>query len=102
MCEPQAVADHAEDAACSLNVVSFPSRPAPAPTQTTPTHRQSEGPALLLAHGKSCPVSDLFGVGGRSLLARLKAAPPAWLTRRIPSLRDGYCVWLPETSPDEN
>ena len=27
--------------------------------------------AVLLTHGKPCPVSDLFGVGGRRLLARL-------------------------------
>jgi transposase len=33
--------------------------------------------ALLLAHGKPCPVSDLFGVSGRQLLARL-ALPKPW------------------------
>ena len=30
--------------------------------------------AVLLTHGKPCPVSDLFGVRGRQLLARLGAA----------------------------
>src|SRR6266571_4930647 len=34
--------------------------------------------AVLLAHGKPCPVSDLFGVGGRDLLERL-ALPQPWL-----------------------
>jgi transposase len=29
--------------------------------------------AILLAHGKPCPVSDLFGASGRTLLARLGA-----------------------------
>jgi transposase len=33
--------------------------------------------AVLLAHGKPCPVSDLFGVSGRALLARL-ALPEPW------------------------
>jgi transposase len=33
--------------------------------------------AVLLAHGKPCPVSDLFGVSGRALLARL-ALPQPW------------------------
>src|SRR5207244_11360715 len=33
--------------------------------------------AVLLAHGKPCPVSDLFGVRGRQLLARL-ALPEQW------------------------
>jgi transposase len=33
--------------------------------------------ALLLAHGKPCPVSDLFGVSGRALLDRL-ALPEPW------------------------
>jgi transposase len=33
--------------------------------------------AVLLAHGKPCPVSDLFGVRGRRLLARL-ALPEPW------------------------
>jgi transposase len=32
--------------------------------------------AVLLAHGKPCPVSDLFGVRGRRLLARLKLPEP--------------------------
>jgi transposase len=33
--------------------------------------------AVLLAHGKPCPVSDLFGVAGRRLLQRL-ALPEPW------------------------
>jgi len=33
--------------------------------------------AALIAFGHPCPVSDLFGAGGRRLLARL-ALPPAW------------------------
>lgn len=33
--------------------------------------------AVLLAHGKPCPVSDLFGAAGRELLARL-ALPEPW------------------------
>ena len=33
--------------------------------------------ATLLTHGKPCPVSDLFGVRGRELLARL-ALPEPW------------------------
>jgi transposase len=33
--------------------------------------------AVLLAHGKPCPVTDLFGVRGRQLLARL-ALPEPW------------------------
>jgi hypothetical protein len=32
--------------------------------------------AVLLAHGKPCPVSDLFGVRGRQLLARLRRPEP--------------------------
>jgi transposase len=34
--------------------------------------------ATLLAFGKPCPVSDLFGAGGRGLLARL-ALPKPWI-----------------------
>ena len=33
--------------------------------------------AVLLAHGKPCPVSDLFGLAGRALLERL-ALPEPW------------------------
>jgi transposase len=33
--------------------------------------------AVLLAHGKPCPVSDLFGLAGRRLLGRL-ALPEPW------------------------
>jgi len=32
--------------------------------------------ATLLTHGKPCPVSDLFGVSGRELLARLRLPDP--------------------------
>jgi len=32
--------------------------------------------AVLLTHGKPCPVSDLFGVRGRELLARLDLLQP--------------------------
>jgi transposase len=32
--------------------------------------------AVLLAHGTPCPVSDLFGLGGRRLLARLDLPEP--------------------------
>jgi transposase len=32
--------------------------------------------AILLAHGKPCPVSDLFGASGRALLARLELPQP--------------------------
>jgi transposase len=32
--------------------------------------------ATLLAHGKPCPVSDLFGVAGRKLLAQLQLPEP--------------------------
>src|SRR5215211_4752908 len=42
--------------------------------------------ALLLAHGKPCPVSDLFGVSGRALLERL-ALPAPWAGTLAASLR---------------
>jgi transposase len=42
--------------------------------------------ALLLAHGKPCPVSDLFGVAGRQLLARLQLPEP-WAANIEASLR---------------
>jgi transposase len=42
--------------------------------------------AVLLAHGKPCPVSDLFGVRGRQLLARL-AVPEPWQGNVQASLR---------------
>jgi transposase len=42
--------------------------------------------AVLLAHGKPCPVSDLFGVRGRQLLARL-ALPEPWQGSVEASLR---------------
>ncbi len=42
--------------------------------------------ALLLAHGKPCPVSDLFGASGRVLLARL-ALPDPWAGTLAASLR---------------
>jgi transposase len=42
--------------------------------------------AVLLAHGKPCPVSDLFGVSGRALLERL-ALPEPWADTVEASLR---------------
>ncbi len=42
--------------------------------------------AVLLAHGKPCPVSDLFGVRGRQLLARL-GLPEPWQGTIEASLR---------------
>jgi transposase len=42
--------------------------------------------ALLLAHGKPCPVSDLFGASGRALLERL-ALPEPWAGTLAASLR---------------
>jgi transposase len=42
--------------------------------------------ALLLAHGKPCPVSDLFGASGRALLARLDLPEP-WAGTLAASLR---------------
>ena len=42
--------------------------------------------AVLLVHGKPCPVSDLFGVSGRKLLARLELAEP-WASDVEASLR---------------
>jgi transposase len=42
--------------------------------------------AVLLTHGKPCPVSDLFGVRGRQLLARL-ALPDPWQATIEASLR---------------
>jgi transposase len=42
--------------------------------------------ASLLAHGRPCPVSDLFGVSGRELLARL-ALPEPWAGDVEASLR---------------
>jgi transposase len=42
--------------------------------------------ALLLTHGKPCPVSDLFGVRGRQLLTRL-ALPEPWQGTIEASLR---------------
>jgi len=42
--------------------------------------------AVLLAHGKPCPVSDLFGVSGRALLQRL-ALPEPWAGTVEASLR---------------
>src|SRR5216683_695216 len=42
--------------------------------------------AVLLAHGKPCPVSDLFGVSGRALLERL-ALPEPWTGTIEASLR---------------
>lgn len=42
--------------------------------------------ATLLTHGRPCPVSDLFGVRGRELLARL-ALPEPWASDVEASLR---------------
>src|ERR687898_618435 len=42
--------------------------------------------AVLLAHGKPCPVSDLFGASGRALLKRL-ALPEPWAGTVAASLR---------------
>ena len=42
--------------------------------------------AVLLAHGKPCPVSDLFGVSGRLLLERLQLSEP-WAGNLRASLR---------------
>src|ERR671934_2120291 len=42
--------------------------------------------ATLLTHGRPCPVSDLFGVSGRELLARL-ALPEPWAGDVKASLR---------------
>jgi transposase len=42
--------------------------------------------ATLLTHGKPCPVSDLFGVRGRELLARLELTEP-WAGTVEASLR---------------
>src|SRR5919197_4625645 len=42
--------------------------------------------AVLLAHGKPCPVSDLFGVSGRALLRRL-TLPQPWAGSVEASLR---------------
>ncbi len=42
--------------------------------------------ASLLAHGRPCPVSDLFGVAGRRLLARLQLPEP-WQSTVVASLR---------------
>jgi transposase len=42
--------------------------------------------AILLAHGQPCPVSDLFGAGGRRLLARLQLPQP-WAGTLEASLR---------------
>jgi transposase len=42
--------------------------------------------ASLLAHGKPCPVSDLFGLAGRNLLKRLQLPEP-WAATLVASLR---------------
>jgi transposase len=42
--------------------------------------------ATLLAHGRPCPVSDLFGVGGRELLASMELPEP-WNSTVEASLR---------------
>jgi transposase len=40
--------------------------------------------AVLLTHGKPCPLTDLFGVRGRQLLARLYLPEP-WQDRSRPA-----------------
>jgi transposase len=65
----------------------------------------------LLAHGKPCPVSDLFGVSGRALLERL-ALPEPWAgtvaaslscstssTSRSRPVRLSCADWAPTTTP---
>src|SRR5437868_9417393 len=42
--------------------------------------------AVLLAHGKPCPLSDLFGLAGRRLLERL-ALPEPWTSTVAASLQ---------------
>src|SRR5207253_4630247 len=42
--------------------------------------------AVLLAHGKPCPVSDLFGLAGRDLLERLELPEP-WTSTVAASLQ---------------
>src|SRR5438132_371696 len=42
--------------------------------------------AILLAHGRPCPVADLFGLSGRALLARLELPEP-WSAHVEASLR---------------
>ena len=52
--------------------------------------------ATLLAFGKPCPVSDLFGASGRQLLGRLALAEP-WIgnvTAALASSTTWTSVWL--------
>ena len=50
------------------------------------TRRKNRIHATLIAHGHACPVSDLFGRGGRTLLERL-AVPEPWRDTLAASLR---------------
>ena len=52
---------------------TVPAAPSPPPDRAQEPH-----PRHLLAFGKPCPVSDLFGAGGRQLLARL-TLPEPWI-----------------------
>jgi transposase len=60
--------------------------PLPAPPRPPPRQLKQRVHAILLAHGVPCPVSDLFGRGGRQLLARL-ALPEPWQASVRASLR---------------
>jgi transposase len=52
----------------------------------SPLELEAAGARVPLTHGKPCPVSDLFGVRGRQLLARL-ALPEPWQGTLEASLR---------------
>jgi hypothetical protein len=58
---------------------------APAPG-AAPLEPEATRARVLLTHGKPCPVSDLFGVRGRQLLARL-GLPEPWQGTIEASLR---------------
>jgi hypothetical protein len=48
--------------------------------------------ATLLAFGHPCPVSDLFGVGGRELLRRLELPEPSGSRTRPQVLTSGFML----------
>src|ERR1035438_7375687 len=50
--------------------------PLPAPSCTPPGDVENRIHSSLLAFGKPCPVSDLFGKSGRELLGRLELPDP--------------------------
>ena len=55
----------------------FPGDPVqPGRTGASPHRVEEPHSRDLLAFGHPCPVSDLFGVGGRQLLARLELPEP--------------------------